>query len=193
MPALGLMLFWGASMRWRQPYKAGDIRWTVPDSRIDGVYFREQDYGYVRGLLDFEKSIPKTERIILMPDPLFFYFATGRISPVPITHFLVSGWELNAEEQESVPKLLEREDVVWVIVGKEEYFDTGFLRFGVQGDWKTAIKNNRAMMSRSDYSQVRDYIDSRYTEVPGPEGFWVLKRRDNHRGRAPARLNKTPD
>lgn len=176
-PALGLMLFWGASMRWRQPYKAGDISWTVRDSRIEGAYFRKQDYDYVKGLIDFEKTIPKNERVFLMPDPLFFYFATDRISPVPMTHFLVSGWELNEEEQRLLPDILERADVRWVIVGKEEYFDTGFLRLGLREDWKTALRNNHAMMSRSDYTLARDFIDSRYEEVPGPDGFWVLKRR----------------
>lgn len=173
-----LMLVWGASMRWRQPYDANEIRWTVDHPKIKGIYFRQSDCEIVKGLIEFEKTIPKNERIFIMPDPLFFYFATDRVSPVPITHFLVSGWELNDREQKLIPELLEKENVKWVIVGQEQYFDTGFLRFGSDDNWKTAIKKNTPMMSRANYASIRDFIDRHYKEVTGPKGFWVLKRRN---------------
>lgn len=173
-----LMFFWGATIQWRRPHDQNEIRWTVDQPRIKGIYFRRSDYEIVKGLLEFEKTIPKNERVFIMPDPLFFYFAADRLSPVPLTHFQVSGWELNEQEQKLVPEFLMKENVKWVIVGQEQYFDTGFLRFGIEGDWKTAVKKNVAMMSRSDYTELRNFIDGHYLEVPGPKGFWVLKRKD---------------
>ncbi len=175
--SLALIIFWGGSMRWRQQYKPSLMKYTVDNPRLKGMYFRREDYEVVQGLLDFEKKIPKDEKIMLMPDPLFFYFAADRLSPVPMTHFLVSGWELNSKEQKLIPELLVRENVKWIFVGKEDGFDTGFLRFYLEGTWEEAVKNNTAMMSRSDYSAERAFIDQNYAPVSGTVGFWVLRRK----------------
>ena len=168
---------WGISTRYRQVYDVSAIRWTVDDPRLKGIYLRQSDCEILDGLLKYERGIPKSEAIFLMPDPIFFFLATDRLSPVPITNFLISGWELNQEEADRVPEWLERHDVRWVFIGKEEYFDSGFLRFGLEESWDQAVRSGKAMMSRGDYRKALDYILKNFSEVPGPKGFWVLRRK----------------
>ena len=145
------------------------------------MYFRKEDHDLVKGLMDLEKTIPRDEKVFIMPDPLFFYYAADRVSPVPMTHFYVSGYELNEAEQKLIPGMLDKEGVRWALIGQERVFETGFLLFGMEEDWKAAVKSGRAMTSRSDYSGLRAWLDANFTEVPGPKGFWVLKRKDGGR------------
>ena len=182
--ALGAAFLWGLKIHLKPAgYRSSEISRTLDQPKMRGLYFRQEDCEIVRDLLEYEKQIPKNERIFLMPDPLFFYFAADRLSPVPLTHFYVSGWELNESEQKEIPGWLVKEDVKWVIIGKEEVFDTGFLRFGLNLDWRTAVLKNKAMTSRSDYGSLRDFIDKNYDSVPGPSGFWALRRKNFRRTR----------
>ena len=176
-----LSIFWGGSMRWRQAYSQAGIHWTLDHPRLKGMYFRKEDHDLVKGLMDLEKTIPRDEKVFIMPDPLFFYYAADRVSPVPMTHFYVSGYELNEAEQKLIPGMLDKEGVRWALIGQERVFETGFLLFGMEEDWKAAVKSGRAMTSRSDYSGLRAWLDANFTEVPGPKGFWVLKRKDGGR------------
>lgn len=173
VPCMVLMLLFGATYNWRRPYTQGSIAFTPDNARLKGMYFRKEDCDAVNELLDFEKTIPAGEKVMVMPDPLFFYYATGRMSPVPMTHFGVSGWELNDIEKELIPARLKQNDVKWVIVGRESYYNSGFLNFDLKGKWKS---NPTAMMSRGDYTNFRTYVDENYHEVCNLKYFWVLRR-----------------
>jgi len=166
---LFVCFIWGFRPHWKPiGYGRNTITYWVSNQRLKGMYFRYKDSLIIDELLAYEKTIPKDKKVFLMPDPLFFYFATGRKSPVPITHFLVSGWELNEKEQAKIPEYLKDVDVV--ILGKEKTFDTGFLRFEKDLPW------HELMMSRSDYSELRWWLERNFPNREELDWFWVLNR-----------------
>jgi len=174
-----LTFFWPIYKHWRITFKFNEMKWSLNHGRIKGLNFIHSDYQYVESLLEFEKTIPKNETIFLFPDPVFFYFATGRLSPIRQIGFVISNWENPLDEVKHIEDSLNKKDVKWVIIARETSFDFGHLRFGdVSEDWKTAVNKGIVMSSRGDYSFLRNFIDKNYVEVPNsPLGYWVLKKK----------------
>ncbi|OGR88226.1 MAG: hypothetical protein A3A86_04350 [Elusimicrobia bacterium RIFCSPLOWO2_01_FULL_60_11] len=170
------MTVWSGVIRWRQA-PITQLCFTPDNPRLKGMYLRDEDHGFVQGLLEFEKSIPKTEGIFVFPDPLFFYFATERMSPVPAVPFLKFSWDLRPEERALIPRWLEDKKVEWAVIGQETSYDSGYLRFGREETWKEAVKKGLVMGTRGDYPDLERYLDRNFKEVTGPKGFWTLKRR----------------
>ena len=172
-----IILFWPVYTNWKIPFKFQVMKWTPDNPRIKGLYFQYSDYRFVNDLVNFEKKIPKDEAIFLWPDPIFFYFATHRIPPTPQSGFVITSWESPQENINQIGDLLEQKNVQWAIIAQETNFDFGFLKFGIKENWKTAIQTGLAMTSRGDMSKLRDYLYKNFEEVPGPVGYWVLKRK----------------
>ncbi|MBI1979275.1 MAG: hypothetical protein HYS58_00760 [Elusimicrobia bacterium] len=171
-----ILIVWPVHINWRLPFKFHVLKWTPDHPKLKGLYFQYSDYRFVRDLIDFEKKISKEEKIFLWPDPIFFYFATDRVPPVPQSGFVISDWESPQDQANQIGDILTRENVKWVIVGQETYFDFGFLRFGTNESWKSAVQKGIAMSTRGDFRVLRDYLNKHYEEVPGPAGYWTLKR-----------------
>lgn len=131
----------------------------------------------MKDLLDFESYIPKEEKIFLWPDPIFFYFATDRRPLTPLSGFVITSWESPQEDNDQISQIFEAENVTWAIIAQETFFDFGYLRFGMKEDWKTAVQTGLAMNSRGDMSKLREYLYRNFEEVPGPVGYWTLKRK----------------
>ena len=170
------ILIWGATMPYlRKTYDPSEICWTVDHPRLKGMYFRKSDSEIVKSLMEFEETVPKDERMFIFPDPIFFYFAADRMSPVPMTYFS-TGWELKKGSEKNIPDMLEKADVQWILIGQEKFFDTGFLQFTLDQDWKTALKTGSALSSRGEYPDLKNYIVKNFKEAPGPLGFWTFRK-----------------
>lgn len=172
-----IMLGWPIYKFWDIPFRFGVIKWDINHFRLKGYYFPYADYRFVKDLLDFESHIPKEEKIFLWPDPIFFYFATDRRPLTPLSGFVITSWESPQEDNDQISQILEMENVTWAIIAQETFFDFGYLRFGMKEDWKTAVQKDIAMISRGDMSQARNYLYKNFEEVPGPVGYWTLKRK----------------
>lgn len=174
-----LTVYWPVHINWKVPFKLNVMKWTPKDESLRGMYLIQSDYRFVQDLMDFEKTVPKTDGIFVYPDPMFFHFATGRRSPTPHTTFQnFYVWEDPPEIKALTEKYFTEANVVWAVIGQEQMFDAGFLKYGLNETWESAVRKDLAMTTRGSHREIRDYLYKHYEEVPGgPAGYWLLKRK----------------
>jgi hypothetical protein len=156
-------------------------RYTKYTYDINDLYLQKVDFEIITNLIEFEKTIPKDQKIWVFPTPAYFYLFTGRMNPLYQSVY-VRGFELIDSDQ--IRMIDDLKSVDWILIEQlwnYDFYDAPIL--GISGTFAESCADGYRLSqdTAGDLTLVKEYILANYEEITDKNGLWLLKRRSNEK------------